>query len=117
MIEVPSLTISTTSSSVSAIWPALPCVDHYILKLETVGPVQGATYGSDIVYLYSGPIVNNVLEDDEDYADEEEGSGAEGYSTTRPKREMTVLSLSKDTIITATTIRPRFAAGAFLNIF
>ena len=82
-----------------------------------MGPVQGATYGSDELYLYSGPIVINVLEDDEDYADEEEGSGEEGYSTTRPKREMTVLSLSKDTIITATSIRPRFTAGAFSNVF
>ena len=53
IIEVPSLTISTTRTSVSATWPALPCVDHYILRLETVGPVQGHTYGSDVVYLHS----------------------------------------------------------------
>eukprot|EP00092_Neocalanus_flemingeri_P029036 GFUD01031522.1.p1 GENE.GFUD01031522.1~~GFUD01031522.1.p1 ORF type:complete len:2660 (+),score=730.01 GFUD01031522.1:322-8301(+) len=84
VVPVSNISITTTNDKVMANWEQLKCVDHYIMKLEKVENLQ---------------TVEKDFADDEDYENDDQGSGSGEYSTTRPKREMTkgtLLSLIRE---------------------
>ena len=86
MIPVVNIHISATSHKLMANWEDLDCVDHYVMRLDKVGPLHIMEYGignSQDKYKF---YLDILADDDEDYAYDGQGSGSGEYSTTRPKR-------------------------------
>ena len=47
MRPVSNIDVSATRTRLTALWEEVDCVDHYIMKLRKIGPVDINEYGSE----------------------------------------------------------------------